>query len=79
MTLKDLNVGDIAKVTLIDEKSNLYQRFMEIGIINGTKIECVLKSPFGDPKAYLIRGTLIAIRECDAVGIGVTKEVIQVE
>ena len=79
MTLKDLNVGDIAKVTLIDEKSNLYQRFMEIGIINGTKIECVLKSPFGDPKAYLIRGTLIAIRECDAVGIGVTKEVTQVE
>ena len=75
MTLNDLKVGDIAKVVFVDGNSSLYQRFIDIGIINGTKIECVLKSPFGDPKAYLIRGTIIAIRNCDAQGITVLKEV----
>lgn len=77
MTLNDLKVGDMANVTFIDEKSNLYQRFIDIGIIKGTKIECVLKSPFGDPKAYLIRGAVIAIRDGDAKRIGVTQEVIK--
>ncbi|MBQ6860112.1 MAG: ferrous iron transport protein A [Clostridia bacterium] len=75
MTLNDLKVGDIGNVTFIDETSNLYQRFIDIGIIKGTKIECVLKSPFGNPKAYLIRGAIIAIRDSDAKRIGITKEV----
>lgn len=75
MTLNNLNVGEVANVVFIDENSNLYQRFIDIGIIKGTKIECVLKSPFNDPKAYLIRGAIIAIRNCDAEKIIVTKEV----
>ena len=45
--------------------------------IDGTKIECLFESPFKDPKAYLIRGTIIAIRDCDANGIAITKEVNQ--
>ncbi len=75
MTLDNLNVGEVANVVYIDENANLYQRFIDIGIIKGTKIECVLKSPFNDPKAYLIRGAIIAIRNCDAEKINITKEV----
>ena len=76
MTLNNLKIGDVATVTYVDETSNLYQRFIDMGIINGTKIECVLKSPFGDPKAYLIRGTIMVIRDCDASKISITKEVM---
>ena len=42
------------------------RRVQDIGLICGTKVECVQKSPSGDPKAYLIRGALIAIRNSDA-------------
>lgn len=69
MTLDMMEIGDSAKVTYIDENSNLYQRFLDIGIINDTKIECVLEGPVGDPKAYLIRGAVIAIRSEDAKSI----------
>ena len=51
MNLNDLKVGEIAKVICIDKNSNLYQRFIDIGIIDGTKIECLFESPFKDPKA----------------------------
>ena len=37
-----------------------------MGLIPGTEIECVLVSPFKDPVAYLIRNTLVAIRNNDS-------------
>ena len=46
---------------------------MDIGAINGTLVECVLKSPCGDPKAYLIRGAVIAIRDEDAKCISIDR------
>lgn len=46
---------------------------MDIGLIENTVIECVGKSPLGDPAAYLIRGAVIAIREKDCFDILVEK------
>ena len=45
------------------------RRLMDLGIIPGTKIKALLKSPFKDPVAYLIRGTTIALRKDQAEGI----------
>ena len=45
---------------------NLKRRLLDLGIINNTKITPVLKSPSGDPTAFEIRGTLIALRKEDA-------------
>ena len=42
-------------------------------MIKGTKITPVLISPSGDPKAFDIRGTLIAIREDDTKLIEIKK------
>ena len=71
MTLDELKMGKSAVVLSIDKNSDLYQRFIDIGIIENTMIECVLKSPFNDPKAYLIRGATIAIRDDDCKEIEV--------
>ena len=59
------------KVTSINFSSNLYQRLLDIGVIDSTTIECVLESPSGDSKAYLIRGAVIAIRNDDAKEINI--------
>ena len=45
MTLNKLNVGEKAIVTSISEKSSMKQRLIDIGIVAGTKLECVLVSP----------------------------------
>lgn len=58
--------GMITKVSVRDE---LLTRFGDLGIIEGTKIRCVGKSPGGDPRAYLIRGSVIAIRADDCKDI----------
>lgn len=71
MTLNHLEIGQIARVSNIDKNSNLYQRFLDIGICENTIIECVLKSPWDNPKAYRIKGATIAIRDEDARAIKV--------
>ena len=71
MTLNCLQIGQVGKVLKIDEISNLYQRFLDIGITEGSLVECVLKSPWCNPKAYRIKGATIAIRNEDANAIKV--------
>jgi len=61
-TLNKLSEGDCAKVKKLMSIGSLRRRLQDLGIIDGTEIECVLKSPNGDPAAYLIKGTVIALR-----------------
>lgn len=75
MTLMNLNVGELGNVIAVDKSANLYQRFIDLGIVSNTKIECVLQSAFGKIKAYFIRGALVAIRDEDASFIRIEKEV----
>jgi Fe2+ transport system protein FeoA len=36
---------------------------MDLGIVPGTKIEAELESLTGDPVAYRVRGTMVALRK----------------
>lgn len=53
-------------VIKIDLSGSIEHRLRDLGIIENTKIKCVAHSPLGDPKAYLIRGAIIALRQDDA-------------
>ena len=46
-------------------------RLSLLGFCDGEYIECVLAAPLGDPRAYLIRGAVIALRRSDAEKIEV--------
>ena len=50
------------------------RRLLDLGFIPGEKVKCVLSSPFHDPKAYLINGGMIALRNIDARGVMVEYE-----
>ena len=65
-TLAELTVGESAVVRSIDSGSYIRRRLRDLGLINGTTVECVMKSPLGDPAAYLIRGAVIALRNEDS-------------
>ena len=51
------------------------RRLIDLGLVRGTRVTCVLKSPAGDPCAYLIRGALIALRRADADGVALERQV----
>ncbi len=68
-SLTDLEVGQRAKVGSLMSEGAIRRRLQDIGLIEGTLVECVLKSPGGDPVAYLIRGAVIALRSEDTGNI----------
>lgn len=51
--------GKIYKLLLTDK---IRHRILDLGFTPGTVVESVRKSPLGDPVAYQVRGTLIALR-----------------
>ncbi len=65
MRLNELNLKETGEILEIKCEENVKRRLLDLGMVKGTKISPVLKSPSGDPKAFDIRGTLIAIREDD--------------
>ncbi|MBQ2890507.1 MAG: ferrous iron transport protein A [Clostridia bacterium] len=73
--ISSLRIGESGVVKVLFAEENIKRRLLDIGLIEGTKISCVLKSPSGDPLAYLIRGAVIALRKEDTANILVdTKE-----
>lgn len=45
------------------------RRFLDIGLVEGTEVVCLGASPLGDPRAYAVRGAVIAIRAADAATV----------
>ena len=68
ITLDCLKVGEIGIVRSISNEE-IKRRFLDIGLTTGTCVECLLESPFHNPKAYLIKGASIAIRLEDAKNV----------
>lgn len=64
--LEELEENQTGEVSRILSEPDMKRRFHDIGLICGTKVTCVGTGPFGDPKAYNIRGAVIAIRKKDA-------------
>lgn len=71
-TMNKMKKGDKARVKQLDINGLMRRRLLDIGLIEGTKIECLQKSPLGDPCAYLIRGAVIALRSEDSKLIQIT-------
>lgn len=65
-TLNELKLGDTAIVQSLNCSGTLKRRFLDLGIIKGTEISAILKSPFNNPVAYDIKNNLIALRNEDA-------------
>ena len=66
MDLSKLEQGECAVVLDINSDTGMRRRLQDIGLIKGTNVICMQKSPLGDPVAYLIRGAVIALRSEDS-------------
>ncbi len=60
--LNQLPLGVKASVTSLEASGAVRRRILDLGIVNGTEIVALYKSPSGNPTAYWIRGAVIALR-----------------
>ncbi len=73
--LSQLPIGETAEVIAISRRCRGAERrrFMDLGILPGAQITAEMRSPGGDPTAYIIRDALIALRSDQAAMIQVKK------
>lgn len=69
--LSDLRTGQTAAVLELSGEPDMRRRLQDMGLIPGTRVECLNISPLGDPAAYFIRGAVIALRSKDAAKVAI--------
>lgn len=69
LTLDTLPIGETAIIDKITTDESMKRRLWDLGFTKGTTVQAIQKSPSGDPIAYRVRGTIIAIRNKDAKNI----------
>ena len=67
--LSQLPLNKNGKIDKIECDEGIKRRLLDMGLVKGTEITPILISPSGDPRAFLVRGTIIAIRKEDAKNI----------
>lgn len=72
--LGELPKGNGASILGITHSGSMRRRLTDIGFTRGTPVFCLGKGPLGDPIAYYIKGTVIALRREDADRITVETE-----
>lgn len=64
--LTSLREGEIACVSSLLSTGAMRRRLQDLGFAEGTWVLCAQRSPSGDPTAYEVRGSVIALRNEDA-------------
>lgn len=65
-TLNLIPIGQKVRIQDVKSTGGLHRRLLDLGLIQNTEVEVLHQSPSGDPKAYLIRGAVVALRTEDA-------------
>ena len=73
VTLDALAVNRKGEIVALDKACQGFtrRRFLDLGLTPGTEIHPELLNAFGDPRAYRVRGTLIALRREQAAQVWV--------
>lgn len=72
MTLREVQVGQTARVVKLEGTGPVKRRIMDMGITKGQVIHVIRVAPLGDPMEITVRNYELSVRKADA-------EMIQVE
>ena len=75
VSITELRIGESGDVVQINTKGLMRQRLMEMGLTTGVEVKFLRRGALGDPKSYLIRGTMIALRNEEAREIIVRRKI----
>ena len=76
MTINDLKIGESGVIAQVGGEGPLRLRFLDMGLIPGTKVTLQKVAPMNDPIQIHLRGYELTIRREDAVQIAL-QEVVE--
>lgn len=68
-TLKDVKIGETAKVIKLHGEGAIKRRIMDMGLTKGVEVYVRKVAPLGDPIEITVRGYELSIRKADAESI----------
>jgi len=71
--LNQLRIGESAYIKTLLTSGEMRRRLLDIGFVPDTAVTCLFSSLSGDPRAYLVKNTVIALRTEDAETIIIRK------
>ena len=71
-TLRDVRIGQTAKIKRLHGEGAIKRRIMDMGLPKGTEVYVRKVAPLGDPMELTVRGYELSVRKGDA-------EMIEVE
>lgn len=71
-TLDQLPLNAAATVVELTSEGAERRRMMDLGLLPGTRVEVAMGNPLGDPRAYQIRGSVVALRREQARQVYIT-------
>lgn len=71
--LSDLRPGEAGAVVRVGLAGAERRSLLDLGFVPGTVVEKMFASPLGDPTAYRLRSTVIALRQSQAEAIEVNR------
>lgn len=70
-TLRQVKVGETARVVKLHGEGAVKRRIMDMGITKGVEIHVRKVAPLGDPLELTVRGYELSLRKADAQSIEV--------
>jgi ferrous iron transport protein A len=74
LPLCELPVGSSSIIAELYSVGSMRRRLLDLGFAQGSTVRCIQTAPSGDPMAYSVKGTIIALRNEDAKDILVRAE-----
>ncbi len=71
MTIDDLKIGQSGTISAVGGEGPLRLRFLDMGLIPGTRVTLQKVAPMGDPIQIRVRGYELTIRREDAKKIAI--------
>lgn len=68
-TLRDVEIGQEAKVVRLMGEGALKRRIMDMGLTKGTAVRVRKVAPLGDPIEITVRGYELSIRKSEAENV----------
>lgn len=69
--LSRLPLGKPGRVLSLSADEPLKGRLLDLGFVPGSEVRPLFAAPLGDPRAYLVCDTVIALRQRDAATVAV--------
>lgn len=76
MTIADLKIGSSGVIAAVGGEGALRLRFLDMGLIPGTKVTLQKVAPMGDPIQLHLRGYELTIRLEDAQKISLREDAV---